>query len=139
NDWSDGVDLYYGNGSDFSTYTRIAMTDTGATTLVAANLSTVKTGAWKIYSVQLTQAQVNSINYASCVGFAKKNASNRTDATPAHKITYAGKSYMSSYATTQTPIKNLNGATFIINGTFNTANETVTYRGYWRLPETATA
>lgn len=121
NDWTTGVDFVYGSTTDVSKCTRIAMTDTNTTVDVVTDVSTLTSGAWEVYSVTLTSAQVSAVKKSIAVGFAKTGSAQRTKL-----VVSSGSSILGSGS-----IDDYNNKMFIINGYTDAKYITTTYTGQW--------
>lgn len=115
NNWSNGVNLYYGNDQkSFKNNTKIAMTKTGDTYKGSkGKLTTLVSGNWDIYSVTLNAEQINRIDYAKYVGFANNYSRKTGYANPLQKATNSGK-----YASVPLSIADYDGKLFVINGSY---------------------
>lgn len=137
----DGAELYYNSEGSMTGATVLPMTDTGETIVVnAAGLKTVCPGNWKLYSINLTSAQATAINNAALVGFKNANGDGRTGQKTNTSVTKAPNTTRTKYNTTAASVASLADKIFIIDGTYYSAAEVSSYKGYWATAgETYTA
>ena len=126
-----GVDLYYSKTTKIADATRLAMTKTDRIIAATpdASLTTMESGNLDVYEITLTEEQIEAINAAKVVGFAKPNSNVRTGMSPAYSVLKATSD--GTYAATDKSIAEFNGNTFVISNCYNTAYENTTYTGYW--------
>ena len=133
--WDTGVELYYGDTTNYRATERIAMTKTGETVEVTVDntvLQSVVSGEWEVYEVQLTLEQVKAIDNAKAVGFIKAGSWNRTSTNFYRNIVRASKiDGNTAYKGVRESIETFDGLTFVISGEYDERYETTTYLGSW--------
>ena len=137
NEWSTGVELYYGKTTAYKNTNRIAMTKldkTVAVDVAGTNLTTLASGNWDIYSVELTAEQITAIDAANNVGFIKAGSYNRTSILLTKNITRASRiEDVTAYTSAKETIEAFDGFTFVINDMQDAKNERTSYLGSWIL------
>jgi hypothetical protein len=137
NEWSTGVELYYGKTSSYKDTNRIAMTKldkTLAVDVAGTKLTTLASGNWDIYSVELTAEQITEIDVANNVGFIKAGSYNRTSILLTKNITRASRMEdVTAYTSAKETIEAFDGFTFVINDMQDAKNERTSYLGSWVL------
>ncbi len=134
--WDTGVELYYGNTTQYKDTQRIAMKKTANKVITAdtkgTNLTTLVSGVWDVYYVELTKKQVSIINECDNVGFIKSGSYNRTSILQPKNITRASTTKGDAkYISKKNCIEALDGYTFVINGMYDSKNERTSYLGSW--------
>ena len=134
-DWSTGVELYYGKSTAYKDTNRIAMKKRNkayVADMANSNLTTLASGYWDIYSVELTGEQIAEIDAANNVGFIKAGSYNRTSILITKSITRASRvEDVTEYASAKETIEAFDGYTFIINDMLDEKNERTSYIGSW--------
>ena len=97
------------------------MTDTNTTVDVVTDVSTLTSGAWEVYSVTLTSAQVSAVKKSIAVGFAKTDSAQRTKL-----VVSSGSSILGNGS-----IDDLDGQLFVVSGYTDAKYITTTYTGSW--------
>ena len=134
NDWNNGVELYYGDTSTYTSTNRIPMTKTNETILVSVegtSLESVVSGDWAVYEVKLTLDQVKAIDKAKAVGFIKAGSWNKTTISFYRTIAHASKAEDVTAYGVRESIEVFDNFTFVINGYYNPPYETTSYMGSW--------
>ena len=139
--WNTGVELYYGNESNYADNARIELTATGDTYYVDVTKTNVTdlfvSGNWAVYSATLTVQQIRAIDDSAYVGFVKSGSFDRTYHTNGKSIVRASKmDGVTSYGAAQS-IEMFDGHIFMINST-NTATksaERTSFLGSWSIYE----
>ena len=129
-DWSSAV-LYYGNSTANVTKLNMTATDEVFYTSSVGNSTVINAGDWKVYSIKLTSDQINAINEATMVGFAKSDLQNRTYIN-ANILSAGVDSYVYPYSTEKMNIADLDGYTFLIKDNASSSTTSCSaYVGYW--------
>ena len=134
NDWSEGVELYYGDTSAYAATDRILMTKTDETISVSVegtSLESLVSGDWAVYEAKLTLDQVKAIDKAKTVGFIKAGSWNRTTISFYRTIAHASKTEGVTAYGVRESIEVFDNFTFVINGYYTPPYETTSYMGSW--------
>jgi len=127
-DWTSGVDFYYSTTTNINDATRVAMTKTDKVYAATSELSTLQSGEWPVYKVDLTAAQVAAAGECLSVGFVKADSTKRTGLRPAYSVVNATDN---GYESTGADISDFSGKIFVINGAYDAKYENTTYTGHW--------
>ena len=132
--WDTGVDLYYTNEGNWRTVNTIEMTPVNAVKNVVIDnediANAVVSGDWNVYAVELTAAQIKTIDENGRVGFIKHGSWERTSISMTKDITRAGAFDDPTYGIKKT-IEEKDGMIFVITGAYDASAARTSYTGAW--------
>ncbi|MEE0957547.1 MAG: hypothetical protein UH734_05605, partial [Ruminococcus sp.] len=126
--------LYYGTTTAYQNCDKVSMTKLNSTrdvTIEGTGLTTLKSGAWDIYTIELDAEMISTIDASTTVGFIKTGSYNRTSALYTKNIAKAPTTEDGTYTKNKQSIETFDGKTFIINTCADTKNERTSYMGIW--------
>ena len=132
--WDTGVELYYGNTTAYQNCARMEMTSYNAyrgVDVAGTGLTTLKSGDWMLYTIELNAEQISAIDAATTVGFIKKGSYNRTSALYTKNIAKAPTTEDGTYSKNKQSIEAFDGKVFVINTCADAKNERTSYMGIW--------
>ena len=132
--WDTGVQLYYGTTTAYQNCTKVDMTPVNTTrnvSVAGTGLTTLKSGNWDVYAIELDAQMISTIDAATTVGFIKKGSYNRTSALYTKNIAKAPTTEDGTYTKNKQSIETFDGKTFVINTCADSKNERTSYMGIW--------
>ena len=132
--WNTGVELYYGATTAYQNCARMEMTPVNGfrnVSIDGTGLTTLKSGDWDLYAIELNAEEISTIDAATTVGFIKKGSYNRTSALYTKNIAKAPTTEDGTYSKNKQSIETFDGKTFVINTCADSKNERTSYMGIW--------
>lgn len=130
----DNVQFVYGDSSAYTSTTKIDMTKTEKTYTVESveGLTTLQTGEWTIYSLELTAEQMAEIDNSKYCGFKKTDSYVRTRHSTIGNVRRASLTeFENPYPYKYASIEAMDGKLFVIQGYYQSGYEADSYMGSW--------
>ena len=132
--WNTGVQLYYGNTTAYQNCTKVDMTPVNTTynvSVAGTGLTTLKSGNWDVYAIELDAQMISTVDAATTVGFIKTGSYNRTSALYTKNIAKAPTTEDGTYSKNKQSIETFDGKIFVIDTCADSKNERTSYMGTW--------